>query len=306
MSGSPFQPHNERFFLKITAVGSYPQNLISQALLKKKGRKRRIEKKSFVRLSRRNQQRVTGTRLKIHARGNRALKRNIISLFITKRTKHLTRVVNRMSASHRPADGRARFGREAEVGQELGACCVLVYSETSSISALHADGPRRGRCILCTRARSSGQVLCVATIKESISVINYYGGAHHQHRSVVSPSSVLLCDLCWSWYLRRDLGARQANLRILLKWYTANNRGGRCSSRDLLRPVFVVIPHAARKSPVDALLLTAAVAGRAARFTDSLVNKKALRTGPQEIRQIWNRRFVSHEEQRSRYRCLLL
>lgn len=41
-----------------------------------------------------------------------------------------------MSAPHRPADGRARFGREAEVGQELGPCCVLVYPETRAFRML--------------------------------------------------------------------------------------------------------------------------------------------------------------------------
>jgi len=39
-----------------------------------------------------------------------------------------------MPASHRPADRRARSRREAEVGQELGPSCVLIYPETMRIS----------------------------------------------------------------------------------------------------------------------------------------------------------------------------
>lgn len=68
-------------------------------------------------------------------RGSCALKRNIISFFIAKeRAKHLTGIINGMSAPHRPADRRARFGREAEVGQELGPSRVLVYSETRAFT----------------------------------------------------------------------------------------------------------------------------------------------------------------------------
>lgn len=66
----------------------------------------------------------------------------------------------------------------------------------------------------------------VATIKENISVINNLSdptsrGTIPLRGSVFAPHATV------TRYLRWDLGARQANLQILSKWYTANNR--RCT-----------------------------------------------------------------------------
>lgn len=58
-----------------------------------------------------------------------------------------------MSAPHRPADGRARFGREAEVGQELRPCGVLVYPETRAFRMLTYS-------FVCARNRTPAFMRC--------------------------------------------------------------------------------------------------------------------------------------------------
>lgn len=144
------------------------------------------------------------------------------------------------------------------------------------------------------RARNWRRLLCVATIKENVSVINYY----------------LVYCLCAS--LPRVHSATYAMITVFTtgSWRAAGKftdsfsdiqqitRGGWCTRARFIAACFC--HHSARLvnhrcAFIDGSPLSDVWRG----FTDNSPNKKGFSSGFQEIRQIWNEQFTINTQRRS-------